>query len=326
MPKILLTSYIDDLIIEELSKLAEVRISPSVNEDVLREEARDADIIVVRAPAIITREIIENAGRLKGIVRWGVGYDNIDVAAAKERGIVVAYTPGTNTVSVAEYVLCAMLTLAKKLLKTHEEFKKGNWDLRVNYDGVEICRKKAGIIGLGRIGREVAKLCKCFNMRVCYFDIFRKEQIEKAIGIEYVPLTKKDRQAGLKVPEKILKVDFLILQVPLTPETKGLIGKTEVERMKKGIVVINTARGGVLDEKALYEGLIDGTIGGAALDVFEEEPPRSKIYKDLSELENVILTPHIAGVTVDSRERMSLMVIEEVKRILSGNLPLNPVY
>ncbi|WP_202319206.1 hydroxyacid dehydrogenase [Archaeoglobus neptunius] len=326
MPKILLTSHIDELIVRELSKLGNVRISPDVEEEVLAEEVKDADVLVARVPALITEKIIENGKKLKGIVRWGVGYDNIDVEAARKRGIVVAYTPGTNTVSVAEYVICTMLALAKKLHTTQEEFKKGNWDYRLRYDGTEIYGKSAGILGLGRIGAEVARLCRCFNMQVLYYDVLRRRQIEKELGVRYEPLTDDDRRQGLKVPGKILMVDYLIIQVPLTTETKGIIGRREIEKMKKGIVIINAARGGVLDEKALYEGLINGKISGAALDVFEEEPPESELYREMSKMDNVILTPHIAGITVESRKRMSLMVVEEVKRILSGERPLNPVF
>ncbi len=148
MPKVLLTSYIDDLIIEELEKISEVRISPNVSEETLLKESKDVDVIVARAPAKITERIIKNAEKLKGIVRWGVGHDNIDVSAAKEKGIVIAYTPGANAVSVAEHVLCVMLTLARRSLKTDREFRKSNWDLRVNYDGIDIHGKKWALLVL----------------------------------------------------------------------------------------------------------------------------------------------------------------------------------
>lgn len=320
-PKVLLTDIIDKKGIRMLEKVADVLVAPSPSEEVLLKEARDVDAIIVRTPAKITRKIIENAKRLKVISRYGVGYDNIDVPSATRNKIPVTYTPGVNALSVAEYTVSLMMVLAKQIVITDKALRAHKWELRHKYTGFELNGKTLGIIGLGSIGQEVARLSKAIGMYVLYRDIVRKKEDEEKLGIEYVPLKDEDKRRGLRVPERLLKkADFISIHVALTDQTFGMIGRKEIASMKKGAFLINTARGGIVDEQALYEAFKKGKLGGAGLDVFQEEPPYESV---LLKLENVIATPHMAALTKEALERMAVTVAEDVIRVLKGFHPIN---
>lgn len=322
-PKVLLTDIIDEKAIEILERVADVKIASSPSEEVLLREASEADAVIVRTPARITRKIIEKAKNLKVISRYGVGYDNIDVATATERRIPVTYTPGVNTVSVAEYAIGLIVALAKQITRTDRALREHRWELRHKYTGIELSGKILGIVGLGTIGKEVARLSKALGMHVLYWSRTRKEREEKNLGIEFVPLTDEDIKRGLRVPEKLLKEsDFISIHLALTEQTRGTIGEREIALMKGGAFLINTARGGIVDEKALYEALKKGKLRGAGVDVFEEEPPYES---PLLKLENVIVTPHMAALTKEALQRMAVTVADDVLRVLKGKHPANIV-
>lgn len=323
--KVLLTDKIDRAGIEKLEKVAKVKIASGAQEEVLAKEARDVDAIIVRIPANITRNVLKNAKKLKVIARFGVGYDNIDVAAATENGIPVTYTPGANTLAVAEYAVALIFSLAKQIITADKALRKHNWEMRHKYAGIELADKALGIIGLGRIGTEVARLSGTLGMRVLYWSQPREDQKESELGIQYTPLTNEDVNKGLRVPEELLKKsDIVSIHVPLTEQTRGIIGKREIALMKDGAFLVNTARGGIVDEEALYNALRNGKLAGAGLDVFEKEPPYGS---SLLDLENVIATPHVAALAKDTLKRMSVIVAEDTLRVLNKERPtyiLNP--
>jgi len=321
--KILLTDRIDQAGIEIIEKVAEVRYASSLSEDTLAKEASDVDGMIVRVPAVITKKIIENARKLRVIGRFGVGYDNIDVAAATEKGIVVTYTPGANTLSVAEYTVALVFTLAKYVFAADKALRERRWSMRLDYPGFELAGKTLGIVGLGEIGAEVARLSRAVGMRVLYWSRTRKIDKEKVLGIEYVPLTDGDVEKGLRVPERILaESDFISIHSALTAQTRDLVGKKEIAVMKDGAFLVNTARGELLDERALYEALKSGKLAGAGLDVFEKEPPYDS---PLLTLENVIVGPHVAALAKDAMRRMSIWVAEDTVKVLNKERPLHPV-
>jgi D-3-phosphoglycerate dehydrogenase len=321
--KVLLTDRIDKAGIAILEEKAEVKIASCISEETLAEEVHDVDALIVRVPAVITRKILENAKKLRVIARFGVGYDNIDVCAATERGIVVTYTPGANTLAVAEYTIALMFALAKYIIKSDKALREHQWEMRLDYPGIELTGKTLGIVGLGEIGVEVARLSKAIGMRVLYWSRTRKTDKEKELRIEYVPLSKEDLEKGLRIPEKLLKEShFISTHLALTEQTRGIIGAKEIAAMKEGAFLINTARGGLVDEKALYDALKTGKLAGAGLDVFEREPPYDS---PLLSLDNVIVGPHVAALARDAMKRMSIWVAEDVLRVLNGENPLYPV-
>lgn len=321
--RVLLTDKIDPAGTEILETIAEIKYASARTEDVLAEEGADADGMVVRVPAVITRKIIQNAKKLKVIGRFGVGYDNVDVAAATEKGIVVTYTPGANTLSVAEYTIGLMFTLAKQIIPADKALRERNWAMRLDYRGIELAGKTLGIVGLGEIGGEVARLAGPLGMRVVYWSRTRKEEKEQKIGMEYLALTEQDKSKGLRVPEKLLQQsDFISPHCALTPDTRGLIGKKEIAMMKEGSFFINTARGELVDEHELYIALKNGKLAGAGLDVFEKEPPYDS---PLLTMQNVIVGPHVAALAKDALRRVSVWVAEDIVRVLSKQRPLHPV-
>ena len=321
--KVLLTDRIDMTGIRILKKVAYIRYASSYAEDILIKEAVDVHGIIVRVPAVITRRIIENAANLKVIGRFGVGTDNIDVAAAAEKGIVVTFTPAANTLSVAEYTVTLMFALAKHVLQADAALRKHDWAMRLNYPGIELAGKTLGIVGMGEIGSEVARLAKLLGMQVIYCDIARRDEIEKRLKVEYVPFTRRDKAAGLNVPGKFLaESDFVSLHAALTSGTEGLIGKKEIALMKDGAFFINTARGKLVKEQELYLALKTGKLAGAGLDVFAEEPPYDS---PLLSLQNTIVGPHVAALAKDALRRVSMWVAEDMVRVLKGKRPLHPV-
>jgi D-3-phosphoglycerate dehydrogenase len=268
--------------------------------DALREAIRAADGAIVRSGTRITAELLEDTGRLRAIVRAGVGVDNIDVAAATRRGILVMNTPGGNTVSTAEHALTLLLALARHVPQAHASLHAGRWE-RGTFVGTQLAGKTLGIVGLGRIGREVARRAAGLDMKVLGFDPFLAAAGAAQLGVEAV--------AGLD--QLLGRVDFLTVHTPLTDETRGLIGARELALLPKGARVLNCARGGIIDEQALAESLRSGHLAGAAIDVFVEEPPPPD--HPLLQLPNVVTTPHLGASTVEAqvsvaREAAQLLV------------------
>jgi len=280
----------------------EVEVKTGLPPEELREIISEYDGLIVRSATKVTREVIEAGENLKAIGRAGIGLDNIDTEAAKERGIKVLNTPGATTISVAELTLGHMLALARHIPQGTASLKAGKWEKK-RLIGTELYGKTLGIIGLGRIGREVAKRASAFGMDLVAYDPYVREGDVRNLGLKLLPL------------EDLLQhSDYITIHVPLTPETRHMLGKREFELMKPGVRLINCSRGGVVDEQALYEALVSGKVAGAALDVFEEEPPEDN---PLLKLDNVIATPHLGASAEEGQLRAGIEVAEKMIAALS---------
>jgi D-3-phosphoglycerate dehydrogenase len=256
----------------------------------LQEALRGADAVIVRSGTTITAELLEDPGKLRAVVRAGVGVDNIDVAAATRKGIVVMNTPGGNTVSTAEQTLALLLALARNIpaADAHVRQAPAKWD-RTRFTGAQLAGKTLGVVGLGRIGREVARRAAGFDMKVVGFDPFLSPDRAAQLGIEAVS----------SLDQLLPRCDFLTVHVPLTDETRDLVGARELALLPPGARVLNCARGGIVNEPALAEALRSGRLAGAALDVFVQEPPPAD--HPLLKMPNVVLTPHLGAATVEAQ-------------------------
>ena len=260
----------------------------------------DADALVVRSAVQVDDALMEHAPKLRVIGRAGVGVDNIDAEAATRRGIVVMNTPGANAVAVAELTIGLMLALARKLPAANCTMHAGKWEKK-NLQGAELRGKTLGILGLGRIGLEVARRARGFGLEIVGSDPFVSAAVARENGITLVPLD-----------ELFAKADYLTLHVGLTPQTAGVINAKTLAAMKKGVRIINCARGELVDDAALVAALKSGQVAGAALDVFAVEPPKDSPY---FELDNVILTPHIAGSTAEAQEAVGIQIAHAGARV-----------
>jgi D-3-phosphoglycerate dehydrogenase len=260
------------------------------------------DAIVIRSATTLDAQLIEKAERLKVIGRAGVGIDNVDVDAATRRGIVVANAPDATAVSAAEHAVALMLALSRNLPQAHAALKEGRWE-RSRFAGIELAGKTLGVLGLGRIGREVARRALALGMRVVAYDPFVAPERFRELGVE--PAALDDVYAA---------ADVITLHLPLTEETRGLIGREALTRMRDGVRIVNAARGELVDEEALLEGLRSGKVAGAALDVFATEPYSGPLL----ELDQVVVTPHLAGSTTEAQDRAGVMIAEQVAAALEG--------
>lgn len=296
-----------------LREKGEVVFAKSVEEDSLVDEVKEIDAIIIRANGKVSRRIMDSAPRLKVIGRHGVGVENIDLEAATEKGIWVVNTPDANDISVAEHFFGLALILSKMLKKGERAFREeGRWEARYQYIGNELHGKTLGILGFGRIGKAIGRIgSRGFDMKVLYYDAIRFEEVEKEIGALRVSLE-----------EVLSQSDFISINLPMLPATKGIIGERELRMMKPTAYIINLARGPIWDEKALYRVLKEGRIAGAGSDVFEVEPATKD--HPLLNLENFFATPHMAAHTEEALKRMSL-VAEDILRVLEGKRPLHPV-
>ena len=270
----------------------------------------DADALVVRSAVQVDDALMEHAPKLRVVGRAGVGVDNIDADAATRRGVVVMNTPGANAVAVAELTIGLMLALARKLPVANTTRHAGNWEKK-SLQGAELRGKTLGIMGLGRIGLEVAKRARGFGLEIIGSDPFVSTAVARENGIALVPLE-----------ELFAKSDYLTLHVGLTPQTAGVINAKTLATMKKGARIINCARGELVDDAALVEALKSGQVAGAALDVFTEEPPKNSAYAGL---DNVILTPHIAGSTAEAQEAVGVQIAMQVREYLKLGVVQNAV-
>src|SRR2546422_490654 len=271
---------------------------------------RDAVALVVRSETKVTKKVIEAALRLRVVGRAGVGVDNVDVEAATQRGIVVMNAPSGNTVSTAELPFSMLMALARKIPQAHASMKAGQWN-RKEFHGVELYNKTLGILGMGRIGSEVARRAIAFGMRVLAYDPFLSMSRAKALQVEVVEL-------GELYP----RCDFITVHVPMTDETRGMINKETMAKMKDGVRLINCARGGIINEKDLYDGIKSGKVAGAALDVYEVEPPKDS---PLATLDAVIMTPHLGASTEEAQEAVGIEVAEQIADVLAGGTIRNAV-
>jgi D-3-phosphoglycerate dehydrogenase len=270
----------------------------------------DADALVVRSAVQVDDALMERAPKLRVIGRAGVGVDNIDAEAATRRGIVVMNTPGANAVAVAELTIALMLALARKLPAANATMHAGKWEKK-SLQGAELRGKTLGILGLGRIGLEVAKRARGFGLEIVGSDPFVSAAVARENGIALLPLE-----------ELFAKADYLTLHVGLTPQTQGVIHAKTLAAMRKGVRIINCARGELVDDAALVAALKSGQVAGAALDVFATEPLKDSPY---FELENVILTPHIAGSTAEAQEAVGIQIAMQVREYLKLGVVQNAV-
>lgn len=261
------------------------------------EQIKGFDCIVVRSATKVTKEVLAGADSLKLVVRAGVGLDNVDLDAAKEKGVKVLNTPEAPTASVAEMVLALMFSLARRVAAADSSMKSEKWEKK-KLSGTELWQKTLGIVGFGRIGYEVAKRAIVLGMRVLAHDVIDIDEICDDIGAE-----RTDFEDLLK------RSDYVSLHVPLIPQTRGMIGERELDLMKESAFLINTARGGVVDEKALLKALDDDKIAGAGLDVFEKEPPAEW---GLIKHPKVVATPHLSSSTAEAQVRVGQLTAEKV--------------
>lgn len=277
------------------------------------EEALRESVALISGIERIDDGFLERAPRLRIVARFGVGYDNVDVEACTRRGVYVTHTPGVLSGAVADLTWGLILCLARGLIRA-DRFVRERWALDREHlpFGLDLEGKTLGIVGLGRIGSEVAKRAMGFGVRVIYHDVVRKPELEKAYGAEYVTLEELLRTA-----------DIVSFHVPLLPSTERLIGERELEMMKTTALLINTSRGRVIDQRALLKALKEGWIAGAGLDVYEEEP--IPLEDPLLKMKNVVLTPHIGSATRETRREMAEVCAENVKAVLEGRRPPNLV-
>ncbi|MEM0204032.1 MAG: phosphoglycerate dehydrogenase [Archaeoglobaceae archaeon] len=303
--KVLVAEQISDEAIEFMRKEGlEVDVRLGLKREELLSIIENYEALVVRSQIKVDKEIIERAKNLKIIARAGVGVDNIDVETATQHGIVVVNAPGGNTVSTAEHAIALMFAVARKIPQAYLSMKEGKWD-RKKFTGIELRGKTVGVIGLGRVGYEVAKRCKALDMNVLAFDPYIPAERAQKIGVKLVDLKTLLRES-----------DIITLHVPKTRETTKLIGKDEIELMKNGVIIINTARGGIIDENALIEALKNGKIRGVGIDVYEVEPPNfdSPLFK----FENVVTTPHIAASTKEAQISVGNIIAEDIVAFAKG--------
>jgi D-3-phosphoglycerate dehydrogenase len=260
------------------------------------------DALVIRSSTTVTREVIGRADSLKVIGRAGVGVDNVDLEAATRRGIVVMNSPHGNSVTTAEHAISMMMAMARKIPAANAALKAGKWD-RASFTGAEICGKTLGVVGLGNIGRIVADRAQGLKMKVIGFDPILTSEAAGKLGIELVGLEEIFRRA-----------DFITVHTPLTDDTRGLIGRAAFEKMKKGVRVINCARGGIVDEAALAAAITSGKCAGAALDVFVEEPPSPD--NPLLKLDAVVVTPHLGAATEEAQVQVAVDIANQVADFL----------
>ena len=277
--------------------------------ETLAGELPDADALIVRSTTKVTGELLEKGARLRVVGRAGVGVDNIDLDEATKRGVLVMSTPGGSTVSVAEHTFALLLALVRQVPKFDAAMREGRWEK--SSSGAEVRGKTLGLVGLGRIGGEVARRAKAFDMNVLAFDPYISESAAKELGVDLVPM------------EKLLaESDVLSLHTAVSPQTKNMINAETIGKMKKGVRIVNAARGELINEGDLAEALKSGKVEGAALDVFAEEPPKNS---PLVGLPNVICTPHVAGSTAEAQEELGIQVAVQVRDYLAEGVIRNAV-
>ncbi len=305
--KVLVSDNISPKGVELLKKAGiHVDVKTGMSPEELKSCIGEYNGLIIRSATKVTAEIIEAASNLKVIGRAGSGLDNVDKEVATKRGIVVMNTPGGNTVTTAEHAIALMFALARNIPQSTFSMKEGKWEKK-KFMGVEMFNKTLGILGLGNIGSQVAKRAHAFEMNVIGYDPFLSDEKARELGVEKVSME-----------ELFSRSDFITIHTPLTSETRNIINRETLKTMKDGVRIINCARGGIINEKDLYEALRSGKVSGAALDVFEKEPP-----EDLSliRLDNVICTPHLAASTKEAQENVAIAVAEQVADyLLTGTI------
>jgi glyoxylate reductase len=317
MPNVLITRRLPSAVLSKLHDAADVDLyagEATISSDELRQRIADKDALICLTTDAIDRSVLDAAPALKVVANVAAGYNNIDVAHARSRGVVVTNTPDVLTESVADFTWGLILAITRRLAEGERLVRRGEWkgwafDLML---GTELRGKQLGLIGFGRIGRAVAARAAAFGMRVVYLSRLQRD------------ITGTDAGLGelMSFDRLLVTSDVISLHVPLTQETRHLIDKRALARMKRSAFLINTSRGPVVDEAALAWALQQHLIAGAALDVYEEEPA---VHPDLLPLENVLLVPHLASGTTETRSTMAALAVDNVIEVLAGRPPLTPV-
>jgi D-3-phosphoglycerate dehydrogenase len=310
--RVLVTDGLQAVGVDALRKHGlEVEVTSSLDERALIARLGEYEGLIVRSATKVTRAAIAAGTRLEVIGRAGAGVDTIDVDAATERGIIVMNTPGGNTTAVAEHTLALLLALARRVAVADATLKAGRWE-KNRLQGVELLGKTLGILGLGRIGGEVARRALGFRMQVLAYDPYLTREAAERLGVDSVELD-----------ELLTRSDFITIHTPLTGDTRHLIGEAELARMKPGVRLINCARGGIIDEAALARALASGQVGGAGIDVFEQEPPPAD--HPLLRFEQVVLTPHLGAATDEAQSAVALAIADQVADVLVRGVVSNAV-
>jgi D-3-phosphoglycerate dehydrogenase len=309
--KVLVTEKLAEPAVEVLGEEFKVDVLFDLDQEELLERIGDYDGLIVRSATKVTAEIIERAENLKAIGRAGIGVDNIDIEAATKRGILIANAPESNTVAAAEHTLALMLAAARRIPAADRSLRNGEWN-RSAFRGVEVAEKTLGLVGLGHVGTIVARDAKGMGMRLLAYDPYVSEDRMRSMNVE----------CAESLDEVFEHSDFVSLHVPRTPQTAGMVDAGALEKMKPTAYLINAARGGIVDETALYNALKEGAIAGAALDVFEEEPTTDS---PLFALSNVVVTPHLGASTTEAQDRAGVTAAEQVASALRGSVPMHAI-
>jgi len=273
-------------------------------EDELCKVISDYDALIVRSGTKVTPKVIESAGKLKIIGRAGVGVDNVDLPSATKRGIIVVNSPEGNTIAAAEQTLTLILAMARNIPQAYNSLRAGKWE-RSKFTGTELFNKVVGVVGLGKIGGRVASYLNAMEAKVIGSDPFISQERAKELGIELKSLD-----------EVMAQADILTFHIPKTKDTENLINSRTISKMKDGVFLVNCARGGIIDEKDLYDALKSGKVKAAALDVFSKEPPDPK--NPLFTLDNVVTVPHLGAATLEAQENVAIDVVEQIIEVLKG--------
>jgi D-3-phosphoglycerate dehydrogenase len=309
--RVLITEKLADRGVELLEREFEVDVLLGLDHEELLEKIGAYDGLIIRSATKVTAEVIERAESLKAVGRAGIGVDNIDIEAATKRGILVANAPESNTVAAAEHTLGLMLAAARRIPAADASLREGEWK-RSAFKGVEVSEKTLGLVGLGHVGAIVARGAVGMGMRVLAYDPYVSEERMRSMNVERAE----------SLDEVFENADFLSLHVPRTPQTTGMVDAGSLGKMKPTAYLINVARGGIVDETALYNALKEGTIAGAALDVFAEEPTTNS---PLFSLPNVVVTPHLGASTAEAQDRAGITAAEQVASALRGAVPVHAI-
>lgn len=313
--KVLITDKINEIAKNILleGKNIEADILPTMSEDELSEKIVDYDALMIRSETKVTKKILDAGKKLKIIGRAGVGVDNVDVEAATQNGVIVVNSPDGNTIAAAEHTLALMLSMTRNIPAAVASTKQGLWE-RSKFIGTEVFGKTLGVIGLGKIGSHVAKVAIALGMKVIVFDPYTTQETVESLGAEYI--SHLDDFWG--------RCDFISVHTPKTRETMHLININSINRMKKGVKIINCARGGIIDENALKEAIESGQVSAAAIDVYEDEPDikRSPL---LNVVGNIVLTPHLGASTAEAQLNVAIDVAHQIKEVLSGGTATSAV-
>jgi len=305
VPKVLVADPISERGVAELAAggALEVTVKTGLKEDALLEIIGQFSGLVVRSQTKATARLLAAADKLKVIGRAGVGVDNVDVEVATKRGIIVMNTPGGNTISTAEHSFSLLMAMARNIPQAHATMKAGKWD-RKSFEGIELYDKTLAILGMGRIGTEVARRAMAFGMRVLAYDPYLSASRARTLQVELVE----------NLDDILPRADFITLHMPSTPETHHMLDARRLALTKKGVRIVNCARGGLVAETALYEALKSGHVAAAALDVYETEPPAAEF--PLRDLPNIVLTPHLGASTAEAQENVGIEIAQAIRAAL----------